>query len=114
DDDIEYPPDYARVMAKYVARFRNKCVVGVHGAVFPTLAHSFFDRKLIHFEKGWDATVPVSLLGTGTTAFSIADTGIRFELFRQHGMADVSLALFLKERGIPALVVRRKAGWLRA
>src|SRR5690606_25986430 len=31
DDDIQYPPDYAQVMKNHVVRFKNKCVVGVHG-----------------------------------------------------------------------------------
>lgn len=114
DDDIEYPADYVRVMTAYLAKFKYRCVVGVHGIVLPTLAHSFFDRKVLHFEKGLSMTVPVSILGTGTTAFSIADTGIEFALFRHHGMADISLAIYLKQKDIPALALKREDGWLRS
>lgn len=114
DDDIEYPADYVRVLTRYLAKFRYRCVVGIHGVVLPTLAHSFFDRKVLHFEKELSMTVPVSILGTGTTAFSIADTGIEFSIFKHHGMADISLAVFLKRNGIPALALRRDGGWLRS
>ena len=112
DDDLRYPPDYVRRMASTVVRFKNKCVVGVHGIFLPTLAHSFFDRSVIHYEKKWEVTAPVSILGTGTVAFSIEDTGISFDIFKHHGMADIALALFMKERRIPPLVIRREAGWL--
>jgi hypothetical protein len=114
DDDIQYPPDYAQVMENQLVRFRNRCVIGVHGIFLPTLAHSFFDRNAIHYEKKWDVTAPVSILGTGTIAFSIEDSGIAFDIFKRHGMADISLALFMKERGIPPVVIRRDGGWLRA
>lgn len=114
DDDILYPPDYVSRMLSYLAAVNYKAVIGVHGFQLPRFPKSFFDRRAFHFRSRLDYVALASVLGTGTTAFSIEEVLLTLEDFPSYGMADVHFATFMKKRHIPALLIPREAEWLKA
>ena len=113
DDDILYPSDYVLVLRSALRRYRYRAVVGVHGAVFRKWPISFFDKRTLHFSAKLSEDRPCSLLGTGTVAFHVPTIGLRLEDIKTGGMGDVWLARFMKQQGIPAVAVKRPAGWLQ-
>lgn len=69
DDDIEYPSDYVSEMVAAIERYDRSAIVGVHGVIYGAGSRLFLDRAVLHFRNPLEADVPVSALGTGTTAF---------------------------------------------
>lgn len=114
DDDIEYPPDYVPEMVAAIERFDREAVVGVHGVVYGTESRLFLDRGVLHFRDQLEADVPVSALGTGTTAFHTSTLEFDCLEFSQVGMADLVMAQLASERGVPMIAVARPSAWLRA
>ena len=112
DDDIIYPTDYVQTMLAHLERTAFKAVVGVHGIQFPKFPKSFFDRHVFSFNRELESMVPVSMLGTGTTAFDIEAVGLKFTDFTSYGMADVHLAAHMRKNDIPAFAVPRPPEWL--
>lgn len=112
DDDINYPPDYAKRLIDVIEKLNTPLVVGVHGIILPKYPKSFFDRKVFMFKSRLEVTTPVSFLGTGTCAFDVASVNVPFSIFSSYGMADLHLGAYLKKIGVPALAISRQEGWL--
>lgn len=112
DDDIVYPTNYAAQMAESLDCIGFEGAVGVHGVYYPVAPSSFMNRKVVRYRDANSWLRPVSLLGTGTVAFSIEHFGITLEAFPAPGMADVWFAVYAKLRRQPLFAVARSAGWL--
>lgn len=112
DDDIEYPQDYVPEMVAAIERFDRKAIVGVHGVVYGAGSRLFLDRGVLHFRDPLEADVPVSALGTGTTAFHTSTLAFDCLEFSQVGMADLVTAQAASQQGVPAIAIARPAGWL--
>lgn len=112
DDDIEYPQDYVSEMVAAIERYDRKAIVGVHGVLYGAGSRLFLDRGVLHFRDPLEADVPVSALGTGTTAFHTSTLAFDCLDFSQVGMADLVTAQVASRQGVPAIAVARPAGWL--
>lgn len=114
DDDIEYPSDYVARMLACMDRFGGQVAVGVHGAFVPAERVSFLHRQVFCFWDELKFDLPVSYVGTGTIAISRALMPTSpIQMFTETGMSDLFVASHLKEKGIPAICVRRPVSWLR-
>ncbi|WP_417839841.1 hypothetical protein [Tritonibacter scottomollicae] len=112
DDDIIYPSNYVTQMTAALDRFDRRAAVGVHGIIFPRKPRSFFDRLAVHFKSSLSVDLPVSCLGTGTTACRAGTLRPEIEDFEQHGMADLYFAGLAKRAGVPLVSVARRSDWL--
>jgi hypothetical protein len=113
DDDIIYPPGYAKAMCVHLDRFDRDSAVGVHGVLvrepFVSVQKS---RRSFHFTAELGAYVPVNLLGTGTMAVVTAHLSDLGHAQLQPGAVDVSFAGFANRVGMPLIAVPRGEGWL--
>ena len=112
DDDIIYPSNYIEKMTSALDRFDRLAAVGVHGIIFPHKPRSFFDRLSVHFRSSLAVDIPVSGLGTGTTACRAGTLRPAVEEFKQHGMADLYFAGIAKNAGVPLISIARRSEWL--
>lgn len=113
DDDIEYPSDYVSEMVAAIERYDRSAIVGVHGVIYGAGSRLFLDRAVLHFRNPLEADVPVSALGTGTTAFHTSALSFDCLEFKQVGMADLVTAQAASRHGVPMIAVARGPGWLQ-
>lgn len=117
DDDIVYPPDYAKRMVEALARIRGRGAVGVHGALVLQPSRGYYvdgARTVFHFEQALLRERRAHVLGTATCAIHTAVLPLTLDDFERPNMADIWLARRLQREGLPALVVSRPAKWLQA
>jgi hypothetical protein len=116
DDDILYPPDYAKRMVEAIERHRRRAIVGVHGVVFePEIRDARGSRRSTYkFPEALGAETPVHFLGTGTVALH-SDVLPSLDLSKLDAYPianDEILAVHAKKAGVPMICVAREAGWL--
>ncbi|UMA67226.1 hypothetical protein LVO79_20680 (plasmid) [Roseivivax marinus] len=112
DDDIIYPSNYVEKMTAALDHYDRRVAVGVHGTIFPNKPRGFFDRIAIHFKRELAVDIPVSCLGTGTTAFQVGTLRPKISDFRTHGMADLYFAEIAKNNDVPLITIARRSDWL--
>lgn len=116
DDDIIYPPDYARRMVEAIDRYDRKAILGVHGVIFePELTDARMSRRSVFkFPAELGEDVPVHFLGTGTVALhsSVLAHMDLSELDAFPIANDEILAVSAKSAGVPMVCIRRSEGWL--
>ena len=110
NDDLIYPANYAQKMFETLSRCEFKPVIGVHGFFYPTGASSFLGCKVRHHSR---FLRPVSLLGTGSLAFSAEHLELDFADSAIGNKVDIFFGRLLKDRGIPALAVPCAKMWLK-
>jgi len=114
DDDIIYPPDYVERLKDALDKRGRKCVVGVHGEMYPdVIRHWTKDRlKTYHFYYDNPTDTPVHVLGTGCAAFHTEKLEVRPEDFKTPNMADVWFACICARNLFFRIVVSHPRGWL--
>jgi len=114
DDDIIYPPDYVQRSILAIEAYGRRAVVGVHGVnLAEPLEHFLQGREVLHFQEALDRDRLVHLLGTGTIAYHTSTLDIHLEDFQTKGVADLWLAIYAREHGVPLVAQRRPRRWLR-
>jgi FkbM family methyltransferase len=116
DDDIIYPPDYAKRMVDAINRHNRNKIIGVHGVIYE---RELVDAKssrlaVFKFPIELDEDTPVHFLGTGTVALH-SSILLRLDTteFKDYPIAnDEILAVSAKEAGVPMVCINRKAQWL--
>lgn len=115
DDDLIYPPDYAKVMIESIERYQRKAIITFHGIVMlPLPIASYYDDRYVYPCLGDVASEkPVQFGGTCVVGFH-SDIGydLSFEE-KPVNMSDVHFGIWALEKGIPMYVVPHKAGWIR-
>jgi hypothetical protein len=118
DDDIIYPPDYARQMVGALARHGRGTIVGCHGVMFaPDFVDCYGSRVATYlFEKPLERDTRVHMLGTGTMCFhsSLFSREETEQFLRHPAENDEIMALTCRSRGIPTISVARRKGWLQS
>lgn len=118
DDDIIYPNDYIETHIKWLKRFNNKVITGVHGASFPldsrisTWQEYMRKRKVYHFSKGFDSPIAVQIIGTGTMAYCADTYKFNYREMYYQKMADIFIAVFAQKNKIPMVLLPRRDKWL--
>lgn len=116
DDDIIYPKNYAKTMVQHLNNYKNKSIVGVHGAIFTNGCHQWANRQMLNFEFPIRENQRVHMLGTGTLALhsSIMDKNTWKGMLDYPIENDEILAVKCNKVGIPQYAVKRSALWLRS
>lgn len=113
DDDIIYPPDYAKVLID--ASVHHKCPVGVHGSLLRYPVSGYYEenaRHVLHFKWKNKVDRRVHILGTGTM---LLDRRLITQLprFDFPNMADIWVAKHMAQRGMAMYAVARPDHWLK-
>ena len=114
DDDIKYPRNYVSRLARRLAAFDGRAVVGVHGGIFrPPYLSSVTDAERFHFRAALERDTLVDELGAGACAF-LSDV-LDFDVREWDGYdgGDLRVAMEAKNRGLPLICVARRRKWLR-
>ncbi len=116
DDDILYPLDYCQRMIACIEKYERKCIITLHGRRFKTLpVGSYYhnDAEVFQCLKSQKEDAAIHVPGSGVMAYH-TDT-IRFSLsaFRTSNMADIWVAIAAQAKGIPVMVKRHEAGWIK-
>lgn len=118
DDDIIYPPDYAKIMIGKLKQYEPASVIGVHGTIFDeTISHYYKSiRKMLLFEQELEKDTPVHMLGSGTLAIhSSLFSDDEFNSLLTHPTEnDEMLAVLCRKRSIPMIAIQRRSRWLRS
>lgn len=115
DDDIIYPPDYARRMCEKLEE-KPGAIWGVLGSRFRLPIKSYYEDRTpkIGLRAGLPRPVQVHVLGTGTTAFDTRHVRPDVRAFTTPNMADAWLAVWATQSGVPMWCIDRRAGWMSA
>ncbi|MGE0716134.1 MAG: glycosyltransferase family 2 protein, partial [Alphaproteobacteria bacterium] len=93
DDDILYPPDFARRMTELLAAEPGPAALGVHGARLRTPFASYRDdRDVVHRMAEVTEPMPVAILGTDAAAFDTRALKFDVRAWRQVNMVDLGFA----------------------
>lgn len=113
DDDIEYPADYAKTMAREVARWDGVALVTSHGRVLRPYAKSFSDchysARPFRDEAGRWLNYP----GGGTLGWdsSVLHVPPDFPDLPKN-REQLGVALWAQDHGVPIRLVAHSAEWL--
>ncbi len=116
DDDILYPKDYVERMIEYMLQKENWCITCVHGSTFDpfgNLDRFIGQRKMYHFEWGYDRLDRVMIPGTGTACYEVTKFKMLPEEMPVTNMGDIWIACKAARLGVPIYTVPRPAGWLK-
>lgn len=113
DDDIVYPPDYARLAVEGVEKYGRKAFVGFHGATLPRSPQNYYrSRTPFHWSRELAEDTPVHVLGTGLLAFhtNLAKKHkLSMDVMRHRNMADLNLGVWAKTHKIPLVCLSHRA-----
>ncbi len=116
DDDLLYPPDYAKTMIHNIERHKRRAVVTCHGRLFhPNRPVKSLYRDFAQAFSCLKFTPEafIHLPGTGVTAFH-SDTCLPpLSAFEASNMADVWMALFCQKNKIPVFCIQHPSKWIR-
>lgn len=116
DDDLIYPPDYAKEMVKAIDRYGKKAIVSFHGSVLKRLPIARYYRDRLVFpclgEVKYDQEV--SVIGTGTLGYHSSVGVDKIDLkAKLPNMLDIHFSIWARENGIPLYVVAHKEEWIK-
>ena len=115
DDDIIYPPDYARRLSMCLARAQGQAVVGVHGRIFMPPHESYVSNAYsFHFKRAVTKNLHVHEVGIGTCAFVSSLFDMDVARWPSTEMDDIIFSIEAQKRSIPRIVIARGENWLQA
>jgi len=115
DDDLVYPPDFAKRMVDGVERHRRLALIGLHGAMLRRNPEDYHGSrsKVYHCLGTVEGDRTVHVLGTGAMAWH-RSLGVPQDIFECPNMADLWLARWANGRGVPRIVLSHRKGWVRS
>ncbi|SFV34232.1 FkbM family methyltransferase [Hyphomicrobium facile] len=117
DDDLIYPPDFARVLTTRVAKQNNRVLVGLHGVLIRQPMRSYHEQtsraRTFHFAHALAEERTVHILGTGVLCFHSSAVKMRSADFLYCNSADIWLALYAQRHRIPMITPARPQHWVR-
>ncbi|MTK63125.1 MAG: hypothetical protein F8N15_00935, partial [Methanobacterium sp.] len=116
DDDLIYPVDFVPSMIRVVEKHEKRAIAGAHGVLLkqPVTAYYEMDsRYVFHFESQLRQERTVHVLGTNAVCYHSSLVPMRWADFMFPNMADIFLARFAQEHGIPMVAVMRPRSWIR-
>lgn len=114
DDDLVYPPDYAKVMTAHVEKF--KCIISLHGRKMNPrpVSNSYTDRKATyHCLDDVKNFHIVDIAGTGVMALHTADFVPTISKMKVKNMADIWIAAQAYDKNMILMVAPHACGWLK-
>jgi glycosyltransferase involved in cell wall biosynthesis len=116
DDDLIYPPDYAKSMVKAINEYDKKVIVSYHGSVLKRLpiAKYYSDRLVFPCLGEVKYNQRVSVIGTGTLGYHSSVGLGKIDLKdKMPNMLDIHLSMWARQNNIPLFVLAHKEGWIR-
>lgn len=118
DDDIIYPPDYAKKMIAAVEKYGRKAIIGVHGLILTERISDTVPMRKggARFQEALEADAAMHIIGTGTTAFH-SDTvaGWDWSFAAQYAISsDESFSSLAMKTGTPLVAIAREEMWLKS
>jgi hypothetical protein len=120
DDDLIYPPDYVQKMIEAVDRYNGEAIVSLHGRELrPGKISSYYSpsNRIQAFhclkELTEDHVIQNGAIGTGVMAWNADKIKIHYDWFKSPNMADIWLSVNARRLGIPLVVVKHPAEWLK-
>lgn len=111
DDDIEYPPDYAATMLRWVKRWKGRALVTCHGRVLKRTATSFLDADAAYLAFRETEGAWLNYPGGLGLAF---DTRLRVPAAPYvTSCEEAGLAVWAQGARIPIWLVPHPEGWLK-
>jgi hypothetical protein len=111
DDDLEYPPDYAATMLRWVRRWKGRALVTCHGRVLRPRSTGFLDIRMAVAPRQRTGRAWLNYPGGCGLAF---DTRLAVpEHVPSKNLEEVHLAVWAQRQRVPIFLVPHSAGWLR-
>jgi len=114
DDDVLYPPDFIALLVAAVDKYRQKAVVGFHGAILTEPFQQYYgSRRTFHFGAALGEDVPVHIVaGAGGVAFHTSTLKVCREDFKHPNMGDIWFGLLAQKQKVPLICLEHPSGWL--
>jgi GR25 family glycosyltransferase involved in LPS biosynthesis len=116
DDDLLFPPDFARLAVAAARRYGGRAFVGLHGVLLRqpiTRYHDTASRSALHFGNPLPQDRTVHVLGTNALCYHSALLTMRWAEFAHRNMADIFLANHAQRHAIPMVAMARPRDWVR-
>lgn len=116
DDDLIYPPSYAKDMIKKLNEYDDNIVVSLHGKRLKEGVKKSYFRDLtmsLHCLRKVENDTWVHVIGNGVSAFNTNKVNIDYKRFKYNYMDDIMVSLQLQEQNIGALVVSHDENYLK-
>ncbi len=116
DDDLIYPPDYAKKMVKAIDLYNKKALVSFHGSILKRLpiAKYYEDRLVFPCLGNVKDNQEISIIGTGTLGYHSTIRMNRIDLKdKLPNMLDIHVSIWAKENKIKTYVIAHKEGWIK-
>jgi hypothetical protein len=122
DDDILYPPDYAKYLVEAVDRYQRKAIVGLHGGVYrirngaPMPARNLAkdNRVLYGYDHAISRDIGVHILGAGVMASYPQALGLTRDVCTGpiHSGDDEDIAVWAQRTHTPLIRLRGANKWI--
>lgn len=116
DDDIWYSPDYTEKMISDVERYQRKAIISLHGrTMLPKPIRSYYRDRVEAYRCTFDVDKDyrVNSAGTGVMAWHSSTIHLKYSDFQSANMADIWMAKFAHQQGIPLVVVAHRGDWIK-
>jgi len=116
DDDLVFPPDFVRQSVATLRRYQDHAFVGLHGVLLRQPVTGYYDpasRYTFHFESAVQRDRTVHVLGTGALCYHSSKLDLRWDDFAHRNMADMFVAVYAQQHGIPMVTFPRARNWVR-
>ncbi len=116
DDDLLFPPDYAKKMTAKVAASGNRAIYTMHAILLRQPFDRYYDdasrAETFHFSHSIKTDRGVHVGGTGAMCFHARTVDMRWDDFKYCNSADTWLSLYAQKRNIPLLTPERPFNWI--
>jgi len=116
DDDLIYPPNYAKKMVKAINQYNKKALVSFHGSILKRLpiARYYQDRIVFPCLGTVVENQEVSIIGTGTLGYHSTVGMDKIDLKDKFpNMLDIHVSIWAKEKKIKTYVIAHEEGWIQ-
>jgi hypothetical protein len=117
DDDLIFPPEFAATMTGKVAALDNKAVFAAHGVLLRQPIGAYYETSsratTFHFGHQLDQDRGVHIGATNAMCFHAEAVQMRWSDLKHCNSADLWLALYAQDKGLPVLTPARPRDWIR-
>ena len=116
DDDLIFPPDFARRMIRVLERHANRAIAAAHGVYVKQPFAHYYDREsrsVIYFQEALERERSVHILGTNALMYHSVFVKMTWDDFMFRNMADIFLARYAQKNRIPMICADRPRLWVR-
>jgi GR25 family glycosyltransferase involved in LPS biosynthesis len=116
DDDLVFPPDFVEKMSEKVNNSGNRGIFAMHGVLLKQPVSAYYDpesRSVFHFESALRQDRTCHVLGTNAMCYYSGAVQMTWSDFMFRNMADIFLARYAQQHGLPMITPARPQHWVR-